>query len=221
MKSRKLVMIFSLVCYVALALALIFLPEYYQKMFIHGRYISHDENYIKLYTGKNAYQFVDIRELTDLPEMRAGDAIIVTYRKGSAFKLHDRNHLYQQQVKPIVATDLTVSVNWGAFAIKTTNITPTSLQLQIGVLDDRLTGLAISTAFRLERKTARGWDYVSEWGTANKLTDPEEISFQDGDYIEFNWENICGELQPGTYRIHVRIYCDDSSRQCSAAFTIE
>ena len=205
---------------ILLLLALLFLPEYGQEMSIHGTYISQDENYIKLYRG-GTYQFVDIRELTDLPEMRTGDSLTVIYRNGGAFELNRWSYLDRQQGAPIVATDLKISISMGKIYIKPANVTPTGLQLQMGVLDDRLTDLAVSTAFRLERKNARGWTGISKWSTASALTESEWIAFQEGDCIEYNWENICGALKPGTYRIYVRIGCSDRSHSDCATFTID
>lgn len=217
-KSRKLVMIFSLVCFVALALALLFLPDYSQPQTLSGVYIGQSENHIKLYCYGNTYQYVDVSKLDDLPDLYTGDRITVEYRTGGAFTPYERPTSWRNLPNNIVATGLKVHPKLGSIYVKPTNITPTDLQLQLFAPDERLTGLMISTDFCLEKRSRDDWSTVIPF--SQKHTEGEWLPIFDGGFTNISWANTHGALQPGTYRIEIVVRYNNQNNYYSAEFII-
>ena len=204
-RSRKLVMIFSLVCYVALALALLFLPDFRQEKFLTGAYIGQEGDYIqlKLYAGDTIY--VKANKLPKLPKLRLGDTIVVHY-------YHDQ-FTFLPYYNNIISIHRSAEADWG-ISLDTADVTPTGMRLLIGVDSEYSRDLTFS-AYTLETLSGISWKPLSNQSVSHTPT-----LLSDGGSAQLHWESVYGALESGMYRVCATVSCKGENRNLFAEFTI-
>lgn len=204
-KSRKLVMIFSLVCFVALALALLFLPDFRQEKFLTGAYIGQEGDYIqlKLHAGDTIY--VKANKLPKLPKLRPGDTIVVDY-------YHDQ-FTFLPYYNNIISIQKLAEADWG-ISLNTADVTSTGMRLLIDVDSEYSRDLTFS-AYTLEASSGISWKPLSNQSVSHAPT-----LLSDGGSVQLRWESVYGALEPGMYRVCATVSHDGANRKSYADFTV-
>lgn len=208
MKSKRVLVIFLLFCYVALVLALLFLPDFRQEKFLMGAYIGQNRNYIQLKLSAGDTIYVAANKLPKLPKVRPGDTIVVHY-------YHDQ-FTFLPYYNNIISIHRSAEADWG-ISLDTADVTPTGMRLLIGVDSEYSRELTFST-YSLDILTGTDWQPLKP--LANQSVSHTPTPFSDGGSAALSWESAYGVLGPGVYRVSATVSYDGEDRIFSAEFTI-
>lgn len=138
---------------------------------------------------------------------KPGDKVLVHYLPGDD----------PQKLDLVQELRITALADWGV-DLRVSDVTPTGLQLWIGVASGLPRTLVTTDNIFLRKAQGNGWIDVPRLPDGAFPTEFYELN--DGDISTIDWTTVYGALEPGEYRLHKAFRCGNREEIYAIDFTV-